>query len=180
MKIPLLIISLALLSTYTFGQVNDERATEKQLELMQRHIEALEEQNQLLKGKLESFSKSYNHSQPGISKRSSADRTEIRSKAHFYSEFYVPSDSNLRDIQQSILEAGLRQQWEVVDSSANLVVLHLKRKDHDSTLYFEYDNEKISLYSDSYQIIRQSGWRKVQDPDGWIFTLQELIGERFE
>jgi hypothetical protein len=176
----IVLTGLVLLSAYAWGQVNDESSSVKKMELMQRHIEALEEQNRLLKSQAKSIALMENATKPGNSEEPLKDVTDARSKAHFYSEFYVPGRANLRDVKQSILDAGLRNNWEVINSSDNLVVLHLKHKDHDSTLYLEFDIEKITLYSNSYQKLKKSGWWKVQDPDGWIFTLQELIGESFE
>ena len=137
---------------------------------MQRHIEALEEQNRLLRLQVESTTQSENTSKLGATEKLLEGASETKPEVHYYSEFYVPVHSDLRDIKQSIVDAGLHKKWAVIESSDSLVVLHLKHRDFDTTLYFEFDIEKIVLYSDSLAKIKPSGWWKPKIPmDGFIF-----------
>jgi len=82
----------------------------------------------------------------------------------------------LKDIEQTIVTAGLGRKWQIMSTSDNMVVLHLRHRKYDSTLYFTFDTEKIVIFSDSYAV-RKGDKRVPKDPKGWIKNLEQDINE---
>jgi hypothetical protein len=83
----------------------------------------------------------------------------------------VPAGLTSSDIKRGILEAAVREEWTVVRSDDQKIVLHRSQRLWNSTLTLVYSAEAIAVYSNT----TKSG--RPNFPGSWIETLGERISE---
>jgi hypothetical protein len=86
------------------------------------------------------------------------------------------SGSNKELIHDAIVKSALNREWTITDNQSGIVSCQLTHRTYDSTLTFNYNKEKVEIYSVSYKINKSTKKRlKRSEPDDWIRNLQKDI-----